>query len=111
MKKFLLATVATGVLLLGGQAGAEASVVERLDTQVADTQDMSKWTHFRDKYILDRDPDRRHRRHRDWYDDDDYYRHRPPPPPSRHGYGGPPPPPPPVPAPGYGAPPPPPSRR
>lgn len=98
MKKFLVA-LAASLLIVGGQAGAEASSIESLDTQVADTQDMSKWTHFRDKYILGRDSDRRHHRHRDWYDDDDYYRRRPP----RRGYGQPPPPPPPPP--GYGAPP------
>lgn len=114
MKKFLMALTAAGVLFIGGQAGAEASTVESLDIQAVETQDMGKWSHFRDKYILGRDRDhydhryydhdrdrydrdRRYRHRRDW--DDDYYR-RPPrrPPTAPPDYGVPP-------SPGYGAPP------
>ena len=104
MKKFLIAA-ATGFLLFGGQVDVQAAPVDDLNAQIAETQEMSKWVHFRDKYLLGRDRDRdRRRRHRRYYDDDDYYPPPPPPPPGR-GYG---PPPPPPPGPGWGAPPPPP---
>lgn len=112
MKKFLMA-LAAGLLIFGGQANLEAATVD-INTPNAETQDMGKWSHFRDKYVLNRDRDREHRR--DWdnhrrdrdrhdYDRHDYDRRRPAPPP-RYGNGGTPPPPPP-PVPGYGAPPPP----
>lgn len=122
MKKFLIAAVAS-VLLFGGQVGsAEASTVDNLDSQVAETQEMKsgKWAHFRDKYLLDRETDRERRHRKEWerrHRDDWNRYHRPPPlppppPPPRHGHGygyGPPPPPPP--RHGYGAPPPPPPPR
>lgn len=116
MKKFLM-TLAASLLIFGGQANVDAATADMNTTNI-ETQDMGKWSHFRDKYILDRDTDRdryererrdrerRHRHDRDRHDNDrhDYDRRRPAPPP-RYGNGGTPPPPPP-PVPGYGAPPP-----
>lgn len=120
VKKFLIAATAS-LLLLGGQAGAEASTPDEvLNTQVAETQDTSKWAHFRDKYLLNRENDRkrRERERREWerqrrrdYDRHDYDRRRPTPPLRRGDDRGGTPPPPLPPRPGYGAPPPPPPRR
>lgn len=97
MKKFLIATAAAGLILLGGQtATTEAATVESLDTATVETQEMGRWAHFRDKYILDR---RERHRHRHYDDYDDYGPPPPPPPPPRYhhydDYGPPPPPPPP----------------
>lgn len=72
MKKFLTAAVAAGLIFFGGQTQTEAADVEILSLQPIQTQEMSGWTRFRDKYILDRD--RRDRRDR--YRDDDYYYRR-----------------------------------
>ena len=105
MKKFLIA-VATAFLIFGGQAGVEAAQV--------DTQDMGKWSHFRDKYILNRETENEYRDRKEWerrHREDYYHRHRdrrhyredyrydPPPhyryaPPPRRSYDYPPPPPP-----------------
>ena len=98
MKKFLVAA-ATGLLLFGGQFGAEASTVENLDVAKVEVQEMKshgKWAHFRDKYILGRETENERRDRRDWERRHGYY--PPPPPPpyhgGRHDYYPPPPPPP-----------------
>lgn len=119
MKKLLVAA-ATGLLLFGGQAGAEASTIEALDMAEVEVQEMKshgKWAHFRDKYILDRETDNERRDRKDWERRHRYYPPPPPPPPPpRHGgrrdYYPPPPPPPPPPhhGGGHGYPPPPPPR-
>lgn len=106
MKKFLIATAAS-LLIFCGQV--EASTVDNLNTQL-ETQDMKKWAHFRDKYLLGRETENERRdrkewerRHRDDYrrdyrrhDDRDYHRHRydrddryyyPPPPPPTYRNG------------------------
>ena len=98
MKKFLIAAFAS-LLIFGGQAGAEAASADKLDAQNVETQELGKWAHFRDKYILGRETEnerrdreeweRRHRR--DYRDDYRHDRHRYGPPP-RQGYGYPPPP-------------------
>ena len=90
MKKFLIAAAAS-LLIFGGQP-AEAADVGNLNVQSVEVQDVSWWTHFRDKHILGRETEnerrdrkeweRRHRDdHRDWNNRRD---HRPPPPPGRH---------------------------
>ena len=100
MKKFLIAAAAT-LLIFGGQP-AEASSVDNLDTPNVETQETGKWSHFRDKYILNRETENERNDRREWerrqrererYRDD--HRYEPPPPPPRHGdrYGNPPPPP------------------
>lgn len=108
MKKLLLAAAAS-LILFGGQAEVEASSVESLDTHVAETQELGKWSHFRDKYIRGRETENERRDRKEWerrHRDRDHYRDDyrrypppppPPPPPPRHGsrYGSPPPPPPP----------------
>ena len=99
MKKFLIAAFAS-LLIFGGQSGAEASSVEKLDTQATETQELGKWAHFRDKHILGRETENERRDRKEWerrhrhdYHDDYYHGHHygPPPPPPRHGYGPPPP--------------------
>lgn len=120
MKKFLVAA-ATGLLLFGGQAGAEASTIENLDVAEVEVQEMKshgKWAHFRDKYILDRETENERNDRKEWERRHRYYPPPPPPPPpsprrgGRHDYYPPPPPPPPPPRPGghhgYNPPPPPP---
>ena len=95
MKKLLLATAAASLLFFGGQADVSAAPVDDLNITATETQELGKWSHFRDKYILDRDDrDRRYRARDRYYRD---HRYDPPPPPPRHRYDhryDPPPPPP-----------------
>lgn len=71
MRKFLIAA-ATAFLIFGGQVEVEAAQVE--------TQDMGKWAHFRDKYILNRETENEYRDRKEWErrhrDDYYHYRHR-----------------------------------
>ena len=96
MKKFLIAAAAAGLIIFGGQNTVDAASVENLDVQGVETQEVSWWTHFRDKHILGRETENERRdrkewerRHRDDRRDWDRHRddrrdHRPPPPHGRH---------------------------
>ncbi|MBR6886970.1 MAG: hypothetical protein IKN16_00790 [Selenomonadaceae bacterium] len=123
MKKLLIA-VAAGLIIFGGQA--KAAPVDDLNAQI-ETQEVGKWAHFRDKYILDRETENERRDRKEWerrhrYDPPphhyrdghrrDYYPPPSPPPPRyRDGHRGYPPPPPPRHGDGHrGYPPPPPPR-
>ena len=73
MRKFLIA-IATAFVIFGGQAEA----VEILDAQV-EMQDMGKWAHFRDKYILNRETENERRQREAWerrHRDDYHHRSR-----------------------------------
>ena len=75
MRKFLIAAAAS-LLLFGGQA--QAAPVETADNQL-EIQEQSKWAHFRDKHILNRETENERRDRKDWerrHPDRDYYRHR-----------------------------------
>ena len=75
MKKFLIAAAAS-LLIFGGQA--QAAPVEKTDNQL-EIQEQSKWAHFRDKHILNRETENERRDRKDWerrHPDRDYYRHR-----------------------------------
>ena len=76
MKKFLIAAAAS-LLIFGGQA--QAAPVEGLDEPSVEIQEQSKWAHFRDKHILNRETENERRDRKDWerrHPDRDYYRHR-----------------------------------
>ena len=94
MKKLLIA-VAAGLIILGGQA--EAAPVDDLNAQI-ETQEVGKWAHIRDNYILGRETENERRDRKEW---ERRHRHDPPPSHYRDGhrreYYPPPPPPPPPP--------------
>lgn len=92
MKKFLIAAVAS-LVILGGQAETSAAPADNLNVSGVETQDMSAWPKIRDS-ILGRDNhsrhdyrddhrrDYRHDHHRDYRDDHRHgHGHNPPPPP------------------------------
>lgn len=61
--KRLLIVAAASLLIFGGQA--EASTVESFDRQI-ETQEMGKWAHFRDKYLLGRETENERRNRKEW---------------------------------------------
>ena len=85
MKRTLIA-LAAGLLIFGGQTGAEASTVDNLNTPALEIQETgtSKWAHFRDKYLLGRETANHRRDRHEWqrehgrhhYDRHHYDRHR-----------------------------------
>ncbi len=92
MKKFLIAAAAS-FLLFGGQPDAQAASIESLDKPDIQTQEVGKWAHIRDKYILNRETENERRDRMEWerrhgyrpdrrkhYYDEYYY----PPPRNRH---------------------------
>ena len=95
MKKFLIAAAAS-LIIFGGQA--DAAPADDLNVNI-ETQDVGKWAHFRDKYILDRETENERRDRKEWErrHHRDYYPLPPPPGYHRDGrrYNPPPPPPPP----------------
>lgn len=108
MKKFLIAAAAS-FLIFSGQPDVEASNLPDIGTQDVQVEEMGKWAHFRDKYILGRETENERRDRKEWerrhgrhYSRDRHDRYRdyyPPPPPPRHrdryrDYPPPPPPPP-----------------
>ena len=88
MKKFLIAAAAS-LIIFSGQT--EASTVERLDKPI-ERQEVGKWAHFRDKYLLGRETENESKDRKEWErnhrydyskrrDDRRYYPPSPPPPP------------------------------
>ncbi len=62
MKRVLIVAAAS-LLIFGGQA--EASTVENFDRQI-ETQEMGKWAHSRDKYLLGRETENERRYRKEW---------------------------------------------
>lgn len=62
MKKFLIAAAAS-LVLFGAQPDVQAAPIE-FDT--IQTQEVGKWAHFRDKYILNRETENERRDRMEW---------------------------------------------
>ncbi|MCR5833406.1 MAG: hypothetical protein K6G55_01955 [Selenomonadaceae bacterium] len=96
MKKFLVALIAAGTLIFSGQSATEAATenLNGFTAQNVETQELGKWAHFRDKYILGRETENERRDRREWerrhhyYDDYNAPRrgYYPPPPPPHRPY-------------------------
>lgn len=88
MKKFLAIAAVASLLILGGQAEVDAATVDKVNVPTEQTQELGKWSHFRDKYILGRETENERNDRRDWesrhnYRDDHRHGHHQPPPPPR----------------------------